>query len=124
MPLRRSRHVAWIAAAAVLLQALWPLLSHARPKDMSLQVPVCTIDGVTHFLEIKTGKTPLEERTSSHGEHCKLCVFGDGKQLLNAVADPVVAPRVTSHQVVILQSPFQEQLQRLSAHPRAPPAVS
>ena len=36
MPLRRNRLIAWIAAFAVLLQALWPLLSHARPKDPSL----------------------------------------------------------------------------------------
>ena len=124
MPLRRNRLVAWIAACAVLLQALWPLLSHARPRDPSLQVPVCTIDGVTHFLEIKTGKTPLEERSSSHGEHCKLCVFGDGKPVLNAVVHPDASLWVASHKVAALQSSFPEQLQLLSARPRAPPAVS
>ena len=125
MPLRRNRHVAWIAACAVLLQALWPLLSHARPKDPSLLVPICTIDGVTHFLEIKTGKTPLEERSSSHGEHCKLCVFGGDK----------VAAIVAPDSIVLLSGIFQTvpgelfdpglpSIYRSPAHPRAPPAVS
>ena len=124
MPLRRNRSVAWIAAFAVLLQALWPLLAQARPKDPSLQVPVCTIDGVTHYLEIKTGKTPLEERSSTHGEHCKLCVFG---------ADRVIAvpPGLSFDVAAAFEDPglvektqtFQS-LSLLPAHPRAPPALS
>ena len=81
MFLRRNRLAALLAAFAVMLQALWPLLSHARPKDPSLLVPVCTVDGVTHYLDLKSGKAPLDERSALHGEHCKLCVFGDGKAL-------------------------------------------
>ena len=127
MTMRRSlrRTAAITAAFAILLQALWPALSHARPKDPTLQVALCSVDGAVHTQEIAIGKsTPLEERASSHGEHCKLCVFGDGKAVLHEVVDSVVAPRVTSQDVVKLQSSFQEQFHLLSAHPRAPPAFS
>lgn len=125
MPLRRSRLVAWIAAFAVLLQALWPVLSHARPKNQPLLASICTVDGVTHLLEIKTGKAPLDERAAKHGEHCKLCVFGDAKDaavfsgdfdsfLLKSISseDPA-SPKASFHPATL--SP---------AHPRAPPAAS
>jgi hypothetical protein len=125
MPFRRNRLVAWIAAVAVLLQALWPLLSHARPKDPALLVPICTIDGVTHFLEIKAGKTPLEERTSSHGEHCKLCVFGDGKGVaLVAIDFSPFTPENRSSRESGTSKAFIRQVTLYSAHPRAPPVVS
>jgi hypothetical protein len=124
MPYRRNRPVAWIAAFAVLLQALWPLLSHARPRGPSVAVPVCTIDGITHYLEFKTGRTPLDERSASHGEHCKLCVFGDGKPALNPGCDSAAAPPAASGRAVRVQSSLQEQSQLLFARPRSPPAVS
>jgi hypothetical protein len=120
--LRRSAAIA--AAFAILLQALWPLLSHARPTDQLLLAPICAIDGVVHSLEIKTGRTPLEERSASHGEHCKLCVFGDGKAALNAVVDLDSSFRVASHKVVTPQRSFPKQLRLPSAHPRAPPAAA
>lgn len=122
---RRSRLVAWLAAGAVLLQALWPLLSHARPKDPSLLVPVCTIDGVTHFLEIKKGKTPLEERSASHGEHCKLCVFGPEKPVAAGDAKAVFSPFETAA-VRFLRTGRSDPpgFFPASARPRAPPAAS
>ena len=125
MPLRRNRLVAWSAAAALLLQAFWPLLSHARPKDPSLLAPICTIDGVTHFLEIKTGNTPLEERSASHGEHCKLCVFGDGKGVA-LVANDFSPFTHDNHSNQNFGTPkaFLPQETLNSARPRAPPAVS
>jgi hypothetical protein len=122
MPLRRNRLVAWIATFAVLLQALWPLLSHARPKDASLLVPVCTIDGVTHFLELKTGKTPLDERSSSHGEHCKLCVFGGDKVAVVVAPDAVVLiSGALQARPLAKFVPLSVSAHRSRAHPRAPP---
>ena len=49
------------------LQALWPLIVQARPATL---VPVCTVGGETHYIEIPTGGTP-----STH-DHCALCVVG------------------------------------------------
>jgi hypothetical protein len=126
MPLRRSRRVAWIAAFAVLLQALWPLLSHARPKDPALQVPLCSVDGPTHVLEIRIGKsTPLDKRAASHGDHCKLCVFGDGKGAA-LVADEFspFTPEIHSSRNSGTPKAFVPQVALISARPRAPPAVS
>jgi hypothetical protein len=124
---RAKRRLAALAALfAITLQALWPLLSHARPMDPSQLVPVCTVDGVTHYLELKAGKTtPLEERSATHGEHCKLCVFGDGKTALDVAPGLVVfLPRDKSSKVVkpVVSSRGQAPLH--SAHPRAPPQSS
>ena len=122
MPLRRNRLVAWIAACAMLLQALWPVLSHARPKDSTLLVPLCTIDGETHFLEIKTGKTPAEEPGATHGKHCKLCVFGGDKVAAVVAPGAVVPLSATSLAHPLARSaPLALSAHRSPAHPRAPP---
>jgi hypothetical protein len=121
-----KRFAALAAMFAITLQALWPLLSHARPKDPSLLVPVCTVDGITHYLEIKAGRTtPLDERSASHGEHCKLCVFGDGKGI--ALVAPVVPPLlfgICSNQITATAKSSSHRAALLPAQPRAPPQFS
>jgi len=62
----------WLAIVAIALQAAWPLLAAAKPRSVAL-VPLCTVDGVTHYLEVPTGKTPLD---SVHHEHCAFCFLG------------------------------------------------
>ena len=124
---RSLRRIAALAAMfAITLQALWPLLAHARPKDQTLLAPLCTVDGVTHYLEIKAGRSsPLEERSAQHGEHCKLCVFGGDRdaavppRVELAYVSPVANPVISSSAV-----PFVHSAYLLSAHPRAPPQVS
>jgi hypothetical protein len=64
----------WLALAAIALQIAWPVLVNAKPRSVTL-VPLCTVDGVTHYLEVNTGKTPLEESTK-HTSHCSLCYLG------------------------------------------------
>ena len=123
MPLRRNSLVAWIAAFAVLLQALWPLLSHARPNGPALLVPVCTVDGITHYLDLKSGKTPLENRSATYGEHCKLCVFG-GDRGFEAVAPLVPVFHAFDQKSLKAISPpirFAEPATHRPAQPRAPP---
>lgn len=126
MPLRGNRFAALIAVFAVVLQALWPLLSHARPKDPTLLVPLCTIDGVTHYLELKSGKTPLDERSATHGEHCKLCVIGEGKIAAVSSSDVSAFPLVPSsdRSPVFLARKLSQPPHLLLAQPREPPAVS
>jgi hypothetical protein len=101
-------------------------LSHARPKDPSLLVPVCTIDGVTHYLELKSGKTPLDERSASHGEHCKLCVFGGDRDVALGPRDVVVFVASNSNELKAIPRPvsLSEPANHHSARPRAPPAIS
>ena len=122
-----GRRLAALAAAfAVALQALWPLLSHARPQDPSLLVPLCTVEGVTHYLELKTGKTPLDERTALHGDHCQLCVFGADRHaaISSGHATPRAVSSCTDSTNFFHASPLPEPLSRSPAQPRAPPAVS
>jgi hypothetical protein len=70
----------WLGIAAIALQIAWPLIAVAKPRAVTL-VPLCTVDGVTHYLEVPTGKAPPEE-SSSHGDHCALCCLGLGAALV------------------------------------------
>ena len=126
MPLYRNRLVALLAALAVALQALWPLLSHARPAQAGILVAVCTIDGITHFLELPAGNTPLEQRSSAQHEHCPLCVFSAERL---AALPPVQAamlavdamPAADSFHVPAIAP---DAVSQQPAQPRAPPAAS
>ena len=46
-----KKFTTWLAILAVALNALWPLIAQARPKNVLL-VPVCTVEGVTHYMEL------------------------------------------------------------------------
>ena len=66
----------WLGIAAIALQIALPLVAGALPRAVTL-VPLCTVDGVTHYLEVPTGKTPLDG-SAHHGDHCPLCCLGHG----------------------------------------------
>src|SRR3954470_24187083 len=66
---------AYVACMAMALQALWPLIAQAKPRSVTL-VPVCTVQGVTHYLELPASSSPLEQKSSSQHEHCSYCSFG------------------------------------------------
>jgi hypothetical protein len=81
----------WLGIAAIALQIALPLLAGALPRSVAL-VPVCTVDGVTHYLEVPTGKVPLDG-SAGHAGHCPLCCLG-GTALAGAqptLAIPVAA---------------------------------
>ncbi|MEA3195045.1 MAG: hypothetical protein QOD26_3378 [Betaproteobacteria bacterium] len=63
-----KKFTTWLAITAMALNALWPLIAQARPATL---VPVCTVSGVTHYIEIPGGTTPVD----SH-EHCAFCFAG------------------------------------------------
>jgi len=63
------RIAAWLATVAMALNTLWPLIAQAKP---SLLVPVCTVGGTTHYVEIPGGTTPVD----SQHEHCAFCFAG------------------------------------------------
>ena len=112
------RRIAALAAASVIaLQALWPAIAQARPAN-SILVPICSMDGTRHEIELPLGKT-----RDDGSEHCKLCIFGDGKTVSNVFL-PFFSSLEEGQKVVKVQSSFQEQLRHLSAHPRAPPQAS
>jgi hypothetical protein len=87
---------AWLAIAAMALNALWPLIAQARP---AMLVPVCTVGGETHYIEIPTGGS-----TSTH-DHCAFCVAGAALPTPNALQGhdvcSLVSPRTVSSFVLV-----------------------
>jgi len=75
--MRLKRLGSWLAILAIALQAAWPLVAAARPRAVAL-VPLCTVDGVTHYLEVPVGKTLLDDSTAGHHDHCAFCSLGVG----------------------------------------------
>src|SRR5436305_11994725 len=86
MDVRRLGH--WLAILAIALHAAWPLLANARPKSVHL-VPLCTVEGITHYLEVPGGTTPLDESTNAHQEHCSFCFLGVGGLVPSHVQTPL-----------------------------------
>jgi len=122
MQMTTRRLAAWIAMLAMALQAFWPLIAQAKPRSSTL-VPICTVDGVTHYFELKKGDTPLEKSSAAQHEHCGFCLLGgaavlpsalqsfDGNSSVDAEPAQAVFPSLASRRF----SP---------ARPRAPPASS
>ena len=125
MPLYRNRVAALLAVLAIAMQALWPLIAQAKPVVPGEKVPVCTIEGITHYIELPAPDSAVEKSSAAHHEHCKMCVFGAERLAVL----PVVAPLIS-----VVQDPQQplNSLQAVSspsafhrpALARAPPATS
>jgi hypothetical protein len=102
----------WLAILAIALQSLWPLLAQAKPRSVTL-VPICTVGGETHYVELETGGG------QSHEEHCKACPVG-AAALASRVSD------LPSIQVAfsILAGEDNPAVDRFVsyAHSRAPPS--
>lgn len=123
--IHRARNLAaWAAILAMALQALWPLIAQARPRSATL-VPLCTVDGVTHYYELKDADTPLEKRSATHHDHCAFCSFDNGRTAALRSAPVFSPPSFT------FDAPAERQLVSVvpsphhpPARPRAPPATS
>ena len=120
---RRSPLAVYLAILAIALQALWPLLAQAKPKNAVL-VPVCTVQGVTHYIELPSSGTPVEEHAASQHDHCSFCSLGGDRAALTSVLPPVLSARIdaTAPRHVAVSEARSET--PYSARPRAPPAVS
>jgi len=115
-----SRRLAALAALfAVVLQGFLPLLAQAQPGTRTLLVPLCGVKGGSHTLEITTGKP------ATAGEHCKHCVFGDGKgvALVANEFSPLTLKRLANQIDPTPKASFHQATLN-SAHPRAPPQIS
>jgi hypothetical protein len=75
----------WLGIAAIVLQIGLPLVAGSLPKSVAL-VPLCTVDGVTHYVEVPTGKDLPD---TVHGDHCPFCCTGG--TALAAQARPLVS---------------------------------
>src|SRR6266446_5803864 len=94
---QRSPVAVYLAVLAIALQALWPLLAQAKPRNAVL-VPVCTVQGVTHYIELPSSGTPAEERAASQHDHCSFCSFGGERAALSPFLQPAVSTRLEEAQ--------------------------
>ena len=117
----RTRSIAWLAIVLVALNALGPRVAHARPTVPGLLVPLCTIDGITHYSELPAPKPPLEQRSDANHEHCKICVFGIERAFVSTVPLPVINPAGREIAPPLAAAELADRLLDSSARPRAPP---
>lgn len=117
--MRARRLGTWLAMVAITLQGAWPLLVHARPRDVAL-VPLCTVDGVTHYLEVPTGNTP-DDSTHAQHEHCGLCALG-AASVTSARSDLRLDAQLTAERVAPRPAAFHPRTPFLSRGARAPPS--
>jgi hypothetical protein len=104
----------WLAVLALALQASWPLLAAAKPRTVTL-VPLCTVDGVTHYLEVPTGDTPAG---AAH-QHCSFCFLGGAAAPSHR---PLPTPAVAyAEEVPLVATPVVRQSLFTSEDARAPP---
>jgi hypothetical protein len=118
---RRTRSfAAWLGLFAIALQAFWPLLAQAKPKNVVL-VPLCTVQGVTHYLELPAGNAPVEQKAASQHDHCSFCSGGAALPVA-----PTLAASAVEHveDVFLAEDSFGEGRTPLGARSRAPPALS
>jgi hypothetical protein len=118
-----NRFVSWIAVLAMALNALWPLIAQAKPRSVTL-VPVCTVQGVTHYIELPGGKSPLEQKSSAQHEHCSFCAFGGERAALPPLLQFFAVVDVQEARPANVEDRCSKSEQTSFARPRAPPAVS
>ena len=121
--MKPNRIAAYLAALAMALNALWPLIAQAKPRSVTL-VPVCTVQGVTHYIELPGGNSPLEQKSSAQHEHCSYCSFGGERVALSPFLQSIVSTRVEEARPPHVDACESRSERSSSARPRAPPAVS
>src|ERR1700682_2347316 len=95
--MKPNRIAAYLAALAMALNALWPLIAQAKPRSVTL-MPVCTVQGVTHYIELPGGNSPLEQQSSAQHEHCSYCSFGAERVALAPLLQSIISTRVEQAQ--------------------------
>ena len=118
--MRRLGHL--LAAIAMVLHVLWPLIAQAKPKSVEL-VPVCTVGGVTHYAEIPLGNSPLEQKSATHHDHCAFCSFGGERIAVSPFLQAVISIETEEAQLVHVEERFSRSQVTSFARSRAPPAI-
>jgi len=121
----RSRIAAYVAVFTLAIQALAPLLAQLQARSTVL-LPLCSVDGATHYVEVPLGADPLKQRTPGGHEHCSLCTLGaDRLAFLAPLGAGLFAGPDAAGDCPSRASPNAPESQVLAfARPRAPPVVS
>jgi hypothetical protein len=125
---RLARHLhacAWIAALAILFNALAPVVSHARATPNLAQVEICTAMGVAMVAMPSPGDKPDAGHLYKGMNHCAYCATHAGSFGLPPQAPTLfaVAGGHDAYPPLFYQSP-SALFTWSRFHARAPPAVS
>jgi len=107
---RHARCAAWVAALAMALHAFWPLIAQARPASL---VPVCSVSGVTHYVEVPGAPAPADS------QHCEFCFTGVALPVADSVHADETPPFISAPSV----SFFPRSFTVVAADARAPPVL-
>jgi hypothetical protein len=124
MRFARNRIFALIAMGAMALNALWPLISQAQPRDPALYATICSVQGGVQTIDLSGGGIPADHDGGRHQKHCKLCVAA-GDRLQALLPAPVVPLRIaggTADTPVARPAAAPCSTSDSPALPRAPPS--
>lgn len=125
---RIARHLnayAWIAALAILFNALAPVVSHAQARAGATQMEICTAMGVAMVSMPASSDQPDPGHLLKAMSHCAYCSTHAGSFGLPPEAMPLFAV-LGGHDVfppLFYQSP-STLFTWSRAHARAPPAAA
>jgi hypothetical protein len=121
----RHRAAAYFAVLALAIQAFAPVLAQLQARSTVL-VPLCSVDGVTHYVEVPLGADPLKQRTPGGHEHCSLCTVGVDRLAFLAPfgARLLAVPDAAGNRPPSLSANAPESPALTFARPRGPPAAA
>ena len=116
----RRRTAAWLALAAMALNAAWPLLANAQPADPSAEI--CSANGGNHA----AGGAPAAPGKGYRASHCNLCPFGAERGAAIAVSIPAPVHETAASEQIFARgdTPSPQPALYPAAPPRAPPVLS
>jgi hypothetical protein len=116
------RFALWLAFLGMTLNALWPLLANAGPKEIF--AIVCSVNGA-QSAAAADGGTPLPHQApvTSAVPHCPFCLGGsDQTPGLTPPLRVVYQPQLSELSSVPSRTPTGAFFAYPSSHPRGPPS--
>lgn len=114
----------WLAIAAMVFNALWPLIANAQPASAPSLMEICTSQGIKPAAD--GPGAPSDSGTKHLQPHCPLCSFGTDKVAAatsQALGIPVaIASRQATAAASSTAEPRNDSYS--PAQPRAPPYIS
>ena len=119
----RRRTAAWLALAAMALNAAWPLLANAKPEVPALPTEICSATGLNHA----AGGAPAGPQDKGlHASHCTLCPFNAERSaaIPYRVQPPLPSSTAVAPTFARAEAPRPAIALHPAAPPRAPPVLS
>jgi hypothetical protein len=120
-----GRITAWVAAAAVALNALWPLIAQLNPTAAAMHLEDCAELGLHHHEQGELGASSPKPPPLS--PNCSFCSLVTGGFVVLVAARHDAAPLVIGMREFRPEPPPARHAASFPyslAHPRAPPALS